>query len=132
MTTWVYIAFGKLLRLEGDIETAFDYLDRGLMLSHKRDDKSALVTVLEEFATHFAAQNNTVPAAQLFGAAESLRETYGLPLPKIDRIELDALTRKLQSTAKAEWNVHRLTGHSLNWNEVEQMIYKWGDRKLLR
>ncbi|MBK8135726.1 MAG: tetratricopeptide repeat protein [Chloroflexi bacterium] len=71
MTTWVYIGFGKLLRLEGDIETAFDDLDRGLMLSHKRDDKSALVTALEEFAAHFAVQNQIEPAAQLCTAPRS-------------------------------------------------------------
>ena len=122
MTTWVYIAFGKLLRLEGDIETAFDYLDRGLMLSHKRDDKSALVTALEEFAAHFAAQNRVEPAAQLYGAAEALRETYGLPLPTIDRIEYIEVTRGLQSKASTAWKVHGLKGRSLVWDEVVQLI----------
>ncbi len=122
MTTWVYIAFGKLLRLEGDIETAFDYRDRGLMLSHKRDDKSALVTALEEFAAHFAAQNRVEPAAQLYGAAEALRETYGLPLPTIDRIEYIEVTRGLQSKASTAWKVHGLKGRSLVWDEVVQLI----------
>jgi hypothetical protein len=127
MTTWVYVAFGKLLRLEGDIETAFDYLERGLTLSSKRDDKSALVTTVEEFGAHFVTQNDLESAAQLYGAAECLRETYKLPLPEIERIERDEMTRVLQSSKNANWKASWLKGRSLNWDEVMRIIYRRPD-----
>jgi predicted ATPase/DNA-binding winged helix-turn-helix (wHTH) protein len=128
MTTWVYIAFGKLHRLEGDLETAFDELDRALTLSRKRDDKSALVTGLEEFAAHFAAQTKIETVAKLYGAAEALRATYCLPLPKLDSIERDQVLHVLRSNKNVYWNVHWQKGRSLDWDEITRLIYQRPDR----
>lgn len=128
MTTWVYIALGRLFRIKGMGETAFDYLDRALMLSHTRDDKSALITTLEEFAAYFAAQKQFEVAAQLSGAADSMRERYGLPLPKIDRMQHDSVKTRSSSRKGFDWYDRWHAGRSLPWSEITGLIYPAGSR----
>lgn len=124
MTTWIYVALGRLSRMCGKMEAAFDYLDRGFTLSRKRDDRSALITTIEEFAAYFAVQNAPEKSIQLYGAADSMREQYQLPLPKLDHLQHDGINALLKSTGIVDRELLRQKGAALTWNEIMQLIYE--------
>ncbi len=121
-TPWVYVALGKLSRCEGNPAAAGEYLERGLSLSLKRDNKSVLAAVLEEFAANFAMQNQTERAVQLCGAAHTLRETYKLPLSKLDHIDYDGLIEALKINSSVDWDVYWLKGTTLSRDEITRLI----------
>lgn len=121
-TPWVHVALGKLLRCEGQPATACDYLQHGLTLSQKRDNKSVLAAVLEEFAANFAVQKQTELAIQLYGAAHAMRETYRLPLSPLDHLEYDALTASLKANPTVNWEACWSKGAALSRCEVTQII----------
>jgi tetratricopeptide (TPR) repeat protein len=124
MTSWVYLALGIEHRMSGQYDAAFDEIDRALTLSHKRNDRNALVAALEQFATLFVAQGQPDPAIQLMGAAAQLRETHTLPVSKLDRIEYDQVVQRLQSDKRADWNTQWHKGRALDWNGILQLIHQ--------
>lgn len=121
-TPWVYVALGKLSRCEGNPAAAGEYLERGLSLSLKRDNKSVLAAVLEEFAANFAMQNQTECAVQLYSAAHTLRETYKLPLSKLDHIDYDDLIETLKIYNSVDWDAYWLKGTTLSRDEITRLI----------
>lgn len=121
-TPWVYVALGKLARHEGDAGTAEKYLERGFALSQKRDNKSVLVTAIEEFAATFSVQNQLEYAIQLYGAAHTMRAAYSLPLAPLDRIDYDTLTASLKVNHGVDWDACWLQGTALSRDEITRLI----------
>jgi predicted ATPase/DNA-binding CsgD family transcriptional regulator len=72
---------------QGNYATAFDLFEQSLINSGRGLlNKGLVATCLEGLAIVVAAQSEPVWAARLLGAAESLREAVGIPLPPVERL----------------------------------------------
>ncbi len=60
--------------------------EQGIKVARESGDKLTIIPGLEGLAATVAAQGNHVWAAHLWGAAETLRETIGVPLPPVERV----------------------------------------------
>src|SRR6266568_5274163 len=75
------IVFGQITTAEGDNATARAFYEECLAL----DYKPIIPAALEGLASVATAQEEPGRAARLWGAAEALRETFGAPLPPVER-----------------------------------------------
>ncbi len=80
---------GKVAAHRGDLVAARALHEESLAIVRVLDDKWLTAFCLEELAAVVAAQGEVVWAARLWGAAESLRETIGSPLPPIFRADYE-------------------------------------------
>jgi len=76
---------GSLARLQGDDGQARALLKESLSLFGELGDKAGIADSLEGLAEVARVQGLPGPAAQLFGAAEAVREAIGAPLPPLER-----------------------------------------------
>ncbi len=84
---------GNLARKKGDYQQAAAILAKSLSKLWQVRDRWSVAFVLENLASLASAQGNYEKAIRLFGAAETLREAIGLPLPASDlRAHEDDLT----------------------------------------
>jgi ATP/maltotriose-dependent transcriptional regulator MalT len=70
---------------QGDLAAARTLYEESLMLARERNYKDLLPSCLEGLAGVVATQGEPVWAARLWGAAESLREDMGVPIPLSER-----------------------------------------------
>jgi predicted ATPase/DNA-binding SARP family transcriptional activator len=74
---------GRLARLRGDPERAEALLREGLQLSWQIGERPMLTEAIEGLAEVACDRGDAVHCARLLGAAETLRETTGIPLPSV-------------------------------------------------
>lgn len=84
----VYLDLGRLARTQGDMARAHTYYTQGLTLVREFMDKGRFSECLEDIAGLSAAAK-PVSAARLFGAAEAVRESVGMPLPPVQRADYE-------------------------------------------
>jgi ATP/maltotriose-dependent transcriptional regulator MalT len=82
---WSLELLAKVEAHQADYATARIHYEEGLTLARKVDDKGYTASYLEGLADVVAAQGEPPWAAQLWGAAEALRETIGAPIPPVFR-----------------------------------------------
>ncbi|MFC0616779.1 tetratricopeptide repeat protein [Deinococcus budaensis] len=75
------VGLAQLEREEGRLDRAGDLLREGVPLALDRADGTTAARALEALAALRVAQGWPERGARLFGAAETLRETAGIPLP---------------------------------------------------
>jgi hypothetical protein len=80
---------GNAAHRQGDYATACAFYEKSLTIRRELGDERGVIECLEGFAHAACAQGQGERAAQLFGAAEALREAIGAPLPSIDRADYD-------------------------------------------
>jgi predicted ATPase/class 3 adenylate cyclase/DNA-binding CsgD family transcriptional regulator len=78
-------ALAQVAAVSGDAARSRALYEQGAVLARESGDKGTIPAGLEGLAAAVAAQGNHAWAAQLWGAAEALRETLGTPLPPVDR-----------------------------------------------
>jgi predicted ATPase/class 3 adenylate cyclase/DNA-binding XRE family transcriptional regulator len=78
---------GNVARLQGDLERATTLLTEGLLLDRELMDPAGIAFGLDGLAAVACMRGAATRAAQLFGAADVLRERIGAPLSPIDRAE---------------------------------------------
>ena len=103
----VYLDLGRLARTQGDTTQARTYYTQSLALVREFMGKGRFSECLEEIAG-LAATAQPVSAARLFGAAEAVRESAGIPLPPVQRVayERDLAAARAQlddATFAAAW-----------------------------
>jgi predicted ATPase/class 3 adenylate cyclase len=81
----VYLELGRVARTQGDAAQAREYYVESLTLFGDLRDKELIPECLEGIAGLASEAGQPVQAARLFGAAESLRESAGVPLPPVHR-----------------------------------------------
>jgi LuxR family maltose regulon positive regulatory protein len=79
---------GKIARAQGDPQAARMLHAESLAIRRELGDRGGIAWSLEAFARLWAPEDPE-RAVRLWGAAESLRESIGLPLPPIEREEYD-------------------------------------------
>jgi predicted ATPase/DNA-binding CsgD family transcriptional regulator len=80
---------GRVATRQGDYARAHILYEESLVLARKTESKLIIVSVLEGLAELGVAQGKSAWAARLWGAAESLREVMGAPLPPLWRADYE-------------------------------------------
>jgi predicted ATPase/DNA-binding CsgD family transcriptional regulator len=70
---------GKVMAQQGDLPAAYTYYQESLALFQEMDDQGSLGACLEGWAVVVAQQGEATWAAQMWGAAQVLREDFGQP-----------------------------------------------------
>jgi predicted ATPase len=109
---WALQELGHVVQSQGDTEGGRALLREGLRLQMQHGMNWNLGLSLERFAGLAAGQGRAERAAQLFGAAEALRETIGRPIPAGDRADYDrdvtaARLQLAEATFAAAWATGR-------------------------
>jgi ATP/maltotriose-dependent transcriptional regulator MalT len=84
---WSLNQLGVAAYRRGDYEQAEALLRESLKVHHNLGDRWRMSSVLEGLAEAACAQGHLERAAQLFGAAEALRETIAAPIPPCERAD---------------------------------------------
>jgi predicted ATPase/DNA-binding CsgD family transcriptional regulator len=86
---WELIVLGRVVASEGDYTAARAHYEDGLALAREVGDKVNIAFCLEGLAGVVAVQGEPAWAARLYGAAESLRESVGIPIPPVYRADYE-------------------------------------------
>jgi predicted ATPase/class 3 adenylate cyclase len=84
-TTVSLYAFAQVVAASGDDARAQSLYEEGIALARKTGNRQMVAIGLEGLARVVAVQGALPWAARLWGAAETLRETSGAPIPPVDR-----------------------------------------------
>lgn len=87
---------GRVTLALGDTPRAWLWLTKSLSQYKETGDRQGVLEVLEALA-YFHLNQQPERAARLFGAAESLREVIGAPLPPVERPECDRAITHLRT-----------------------------------
>jgi DNA-binding CsgD family transcriptional regulator len=79
-------ALAKVATVQQDYAHSQALYEQVVKVARESGDKLTITPGLEGLASAVAAQGNHVWAAQLWSAAETLRETIGAPLPPVERV----------------------------------------------
>ena len=88
-TAWSLGLLGKVAAQRGELVAARAILEESLAILRVSNDKWFTAFCMEELASVVSAQGEVMWAARLWGAAEALRDTFGLPLPPIFRADYE-------------------------------------------
>jgi predicted ATPase/DNA-binding CsgD family transcriptional regulator len=80
---------GKVLALEGDYAAAQKPFEESLAISCELSERWVAAVCLVELGEVVAAQRQLAWAAQLWGAAEALRDAFGVPIPLVQRADYE-------------------------------------------
>ena len=84
-----YWLLGLVDLQEGDVALARSLLEEGLEIIMETGNQWRMIPNLEGLASVIAEQKEFVWDAQLWGAAEAMRESFGIPLPPVDRADYE-------------------------------------------
>ncbi len=82
---------GKVLAIEGDYAAAQTPFEQSLAISCELGEQWVAAVFLVELGEVVAAQRQLAWAAQLWGAAEALRDVFGVPIPLVQRTDYERL-----------------------------------------
>jgi predicted ATPase/class 3 adenylate cyclase len=112
---WPTHGLGALARAEGDERRAREHLGQAVRLCPRVGRRPRLADCAEELAGVCPAKDGAV----LLGAAESLRDAAGAPLPPVRRPAVDALARALEETlGKGAFREASVQGAALSVDEA--------------
>ncbi len=82
---YALVSLGVVMQLEGDSSKAESLLSESLLIGSELGDQHIIAQCLEGLASAAASKGDTTHAAQLWGAAQALRESVGAALSDFDR-----------------------------------------------
>jgi hypothetical protein len=74
---WAYQGLGEAALAQGELASATTWLMKGVAVSHELDDRANLAWCLAGLGSAAAMGGRPARAAQLWGAAEALRQVFG-------------------------------------------------------
>jgi tetratricopeptide (TPR) repeat protein len=86
---WAIANLGRIKAYQGDVTTALAFYEQSLALAREFHDDWLYASCLEWWASVVAAQGKCAWAAHLWGAAETSRESCGLPLTPLERVDYE-------------------------------------------
>jgi predicted ATPase/DNA-binding SARP family transcriptional activator len=111
---------GDIARFCSDYQKATAFYLESLTLSREIGDKRSLAFCLEGLAETACEHGESERSARLFGAAETLREAIGAPLPQVKRTDYDRCISALRTAlADESFRTAHSQGRAMN---VEQSI----------
>ena len=117
-TTWALALLGRIEAHQGDFATARAHHEEGLAIARALDDNWLTAFCLEGLAGGVAAQGELTWAVRLWGAAESLRESSGVPLSPVERADYEPAVAGIRAHLEGR-------AFSTLWNEGRTMQLNW-------
>jgi predicted ATPase len=119
------VALGRVRRTLGEVWPASELLIEGLELYRAPGHKLGIAWALEELGALRVAEGDSVQAVTLLGAAHTLREQIGAPLPPVDCPAHDSVLAACraqlgESAFAAAW----ACGAARPWQEVVEEVVK--------
>jgi class 3 adenylate cyclase/tetratricopeptide (TPR) repeat protein len=109
----------NVARDQGDWAMAHSLYRESLLINQELGDRGAIAYLLEDVASLAAAQGVTDRALRLVGAAESLREVIGAPLPPSDLDKLQqSLVKARESLTPEEQAAARSNGRAMSLQQA--------------
>jgi ATP/maltotriose-dependent transcriptional regulator MalT len=93
------IDLARILAVQGEVAGARALYQKSLVLLREKGNEEFIPACLEGLADIAAAQGEPVWAAQLWGAAEALREALGTPLPPVARADYEGAVAGARTTS---------------------------------
>jgi predicted ATPase/class 3 adenylate cyclase/DNA-binding CsgD family transcriptional regulator len=126
-TAHVCLDLGRVACTQGQSAQAREYYAESLALFGELMDKQRIPECLEGIAGLAGAAGQPAPAARLFGAADSLRESAGVPLPPVQcaayERDLAAARAQLDEVAwEAAWAAGRALSIGQAITEAQQAL----------
>ncbi len=111
---WAEIWLAKVEHARQNLGKARHLLQDGLSRALRSSGRLYIAMGLEELGRVVGEQGELVWAAQLFGAAETLRETIGAPMPPTERPEHEKQLAMVRATlGEARWSKAWMRGCSM-------------------
>lgn len=89
-TSEALILLAQVVAFQGDYRAAYRIYEECLAIARETNHKWVIASCLEGLASTVVAQEQVVLwAAQLWGAAEALREAVGVPIPFVERADYE-------------------------------------------
>jgi len=108
-----------------DFGAARAAFEEGLALFQEVGDRQGDAYVLAGFASLAASQNQSARAGRLWGAAEALRETVGVPLHESDRERYDQeVSGVREALGEAAFAGAWAVGRAMTWGQVVALALK--------
>jgi predicted ATPase/DNA-binding CsgD family transcriptional regulator len=96
-TAWFLGVLGRVVAQQGDHRAARALYEEGLAIARKIGHKLDIPFFLEGMASLLAAQGEPVQAARLWGAAEDLRESMGVPIWPVERAAYERAVERVRA-----------------------------------
>jgi tetratricopeptide (TPR) repeat protein len=127
-TVVALINLGELACEQGDFGTALSLLREGLHHCREFGDRRDAAAGLQELGELFEAMGNLTRAAQLQGAAASLRDSLAAPVPPSERPALDRHLSALRAALGEEaFEVAYAAGRARSWEQAIAYTLEEGD-----
>ncbi len=88
---------GRVAARQNDLTEAYALYKESLKIMKGTGNQWRMIPSLEGLASVIAEQKEFVWAAQLWGAAEAMRESFGIPLPPVDRADYENAVAAVRS-----------------------------------
>jgi ATP/maltotriose-dependent transcriptional regulator MalT len=113
-TAWFLADLARVEARQGDHAAAHAHYEHGLAIASKIGGKLLIPIFLEGLANLLATQGEPARAARLWGAAEGLRESMGVPIWPVERAAYERTVERVRAQLgeqafAAAWNEGRMT-----------------------
>jgi predicted ATPase/DNA-binding CsgD family transcriptional regulator len=105
---------GRVAARQNDLTEAYALYMQSLEMIMETGNQWRMIPYLEGLASVIAQQKEFVRAAQLWGAAEAMRESFGIPLPPVERADYE----KAVAAASSQLGTKAF---SIAWNQGRAM-----------
>jgi hypothetical protein len=95
------VIMGQLVQAQGDMVCATHLFTEGLSLYRHMTNRRGIARCLEGLASLAVVEGQPERAAQLFGAAEAIRNAIGAPLPPVERANYERNLASVQAQCDA-------------------------------
>ena len=111
--------FGRVAARQNDHTEARVLYEESLSIARETGSKWRIIPYLEGLASVLAAQEEFVRATQLWGTAEAMRETFGIPLPPVDRADYEkAVVAARSQLGMKAFSIAWAQGRAMTPNQV--------------
>ncbi len=118
-------ALGKVAARKIDHAAARTLYEESLAIARKMGSQWRIISYLEGLASVIAEQKEFVWAAQLWGAAEAMRESFGIPLPPVDRADYQKAVASASSQLGMKvFSIAWAQGRAMTLNQVLSGLVK--------
>jgi len=110
---------------EDDYAAARALYEESLAIAREAGSKWRIAPYLEGLASVIAEQKEFARAAQLWGAAEAMRESFGIPLPPVDRADYEKVVAAVRNQLGMKaFSIAWTQGRAMTLNQVLSGLVK--------
>jgi DNA-binding CsgD family transcriptional regulator len=124
---WGLYSLGWVVFDQGDYAAAKALFEESLAIVRESDDKEFMASDLEALAGVVYVQGNPTWAAQLWGAAEALRQAIGAPIAPVNRATYESLVAAARmQVSEDSFREHWEEGRNVPYDQVLTLVEREG------